>query len=83
MNELRLGKSVNLAGVTLTPIERVRVDGEAGPYATWFHATKDPVALLIQDAHTTQAFDITGRVLSVDALIERVPELAGSVLRGR
>ena len=75
MNELRAGAPVVVAGVTLIPLERLRVVSTAWRQDCWVHATKEAFALVICDAHGPHAVDADGHPLSIEHLIELVPEL--------
>lgn len=75
MNELRAGTPLVVAGVTLIPVERLRLVANARRQACWFQATKEAFALVICDAHRTYALDAGGHPLSIDHLFELVPKL--------
>jgi hypothetical protein len=79
LRELRAGAAVTLAGVTLIPIERVRVSSERQPHAVWLHATKEALAVVICDPAGPRVLDVWGREWPVGRFVAEIPEL-GSLL---
>ena len=79
MSELRAGDPITVAGITLIPIERVRIHCEKQPYAYWFNATKEAVAVVICEREGPRILDVEAHQRPIDALITEVPEL-GSLL---
>ena len=75
MNELRAGTPIVVAGVTLIPVERIRIVATEVQQACWLQATKDAFALVICDAHGQHAVDTDGYHLPIDHLLDLVPEL--------
>lgn len=75
MNELRVGVPVVVAGITLIPVERSRIVASARWQTCWLQATKEAFALVICGAHGLHAVDAVGHPLSIDYLLEMVPEL--------
>jgi hypothetical protein len=75
MSELRAGDPVTVAGVTLIPIERLRISAEKQPYAYWLDATKDVYALVICDHQGPRAVDVEAKERPVDEFITEIPEL--------
>lgn len=75
MNELRVGTPTVVAGVTLIPVERLRVVATHQLQGCWFQATKEVFALVIGSVHGACAMDVDGHPLPIDQLHELVPEL--------
>lgn len=80
MNELRVGTPVVVAGITLIPVERLRVITTARRQGCWFQATKEVFAVVICDANGAHAIDVNGHSLSIDYLHEKVLELQAVLL---
>lgn len=76
MNKLRTGTPVTVDGITLIPIERVRIRAEKQPNTYWFSITKEAVALVICDLEGPRAVDIDAHQRSVDQFITDIPGLA-------
>jgi len=75
MSELRAGAPITVAGITLIPIERVWTNSEKQPYAYWFNATKEAVAVVICELEGPRAVDVEAHERPIDELIVEVPEL--------
>lgn len=73
MNEqLRVGLSCSIAGVTLTPIERVQVIAFAGFGG---YVQKEPFAIIIRSEHRLRVMNIEGIDIPVEDLIKQLPQL--------
>ena len=75
MSELRTGAPIRVAGITLIPIERVRIDYEKQSSAYWLNATKEAVAVVICEREGPRIVDVEAHERPIDELITEVPEL--------
>jgi uncharacterized spore protein YtfJ len=75
MSELRVGTPITVAGITLIPIERVRINCEKQSYAYWINATKEAVAVVICEPEGPRIMDVEAHERHIDELIMLVPEL--------
>lgn len=80
MTEWRVGIPMAVNGLTLVPIERVVVEGDEKPNSFWFHASKEPVALVVCGLGPPYALNLGPPALSVEDLSRQVRGLE-SVLR--
>lgn len=83
MSELRAGTPITAAGITLIPIERVRIDSGTQPHAYWFNATKEAVAVVICAPEGPRAVDVQAHEWPLDELIAQVPELEAVLTKAR
>ena len=81
MDELQPGKPLTIANVTLIPIERTRIQSEAGNTGYWLAGFKEAFAIVACDATGAYAFGVDSEEIALDALIEKVPKLQ-SFLKG-
>ncbi|MGO9571488.1 MAG: hypothetical protein ACLP5H_28530 [Desulfomonilaceae bacterium] len=75
MSDLRMGKSISLNGINIIPIEKVSVRNYVLRRGYWVYASKEPVSIVVCDAHGVRAFDIQAPGLSLKELIVKVPGL--------
>lgn len=75
MSELRAGAPITVAGITLIPIERVRIVCEKQPYAYWLNASKEAVAVVICGVEGPRVVDVEARERPIDEFITEIPEL--------
>ena len=75
MSELRAGAPITVAGITLIPIERVRIHSEKQSYAYWLNATKEAVAVVICEREGLRIIDVEAHERHIDEFITVVPEL--------
>jgi hypothetical protein len=75
VSELRAGAPITVAGITLIPIERVRVSSEKQRTAYWLNAKKEAVAVVICDLEGPRAVDVEARERPIDEFIRDIPEL--------
>jgi hypothetical protein len=75
VSELRAGAPITLAGITLIPIERVRISAEKQRCACWLNATKEALAVVICDRDGPRALDVEAQELPIDELIGEIPDL--------
>jgi len=79
VNELHVGIPVVVAGVTLIPVERLRIVAEVRGQAGWLQATKKTFALVVCDADGTRAIGPNGQPLCIQHLFDAVPGLHASL----
>jgi len=73
----RLGRPVTVAAVTLWPVERVRLQDAGLPAAGL--GVLEPVAVVVRSPVGTAAFDLQGRSLPLQSLLQKLPELAAAL----
>jgi len=76
MNRLHAGTPITVAGITMIPIERLRIDSEKQPYAYVFNATKEVLAVVICGPEGPRIVDTEARERSIDEFITEIPALA-------
>ncbi len=81
MSELRAGAPITVAGMTLVPIERLRVDAGEQFGGCWCNATKEAVAVVICDPAGPRAVDVQARECPIEEFLHEIPELAAIVAR--
>jgi uncharacterized spore protein YtfJ len=79
MIELRAGAPMNVAGMTLIPIERIRIDSLCSAHGHWIQAIKEPVAVVLCTKRGARAIAVDGREQSLQTLCDRVPRLAAII----
>ncbi|TGG92851.1 hypothetical protein E4656_12040 [Natronospirillum operosum] len=77
--QLRMGNRIEVAGLSLIPIEQIRLQGDYNDRALWLHAQADPVALVICGAGQPYALSLGARALSLSELRRQLPELASAI----
>ena len=70
------GEPCRIGAVVLLPVERARLAGGALGGGRWIYASKEPVAVVVDDAGGVRALDLAGRILSLPVLCQRVEGLA-------
>lgn len=75
MSELRAGAPIAIAGVTLIPIERVRIWFEQQPDAYWLGAMKEALAVVVCNRTGARVVDMEARELPIDEFITQIPGL--------
>jgi hypothetical protein len=75
MSELRAGAPIAVAGITLIPIERVRITCEKQVRAYWLNATKEALAIVVCDPAGPRVVDVEAHELPVEGLLAQVPGL--------
>jgi hypothetical protein len=75
MSELRMDKPICVNGTNIIPIEKVYLGHYALRKGYWLYGSKEPVSIVVCDAHGLRAFDVQGRGLSLTELIGKVPGL--------
>ena len=75
MSDLHMGKPISLNGTNIIPIEKVYLGKYALRKGYWLYGSKEPVSIVVCDAHGVKAFDIQAHGLSLTELISKVPGL--------
>jgi len=76
MNQLQIGQTVKVDGVTIIPIEQISIEREARSHMLWWHGSKQVFALIIVSSGGINAMDTDARKINVEDLISRLPQLA-------
>ncbi len=75
MDELRAGNPLVAGKVTLVPIERYVIQSYTGDRGSWLSGLKEPFAVVVCDAIGIRAFDIKAKEISVESLVQKIPDL--------
>jgi uncharacterized spore protein YtfJ len=75
MSELRMGKPICLSGTNIIPIEKVCLSNYPLRKGYWLYGSKEPVSIVVCDAHGVRALDIQAHGMSLTELIREVPGL--------
>lgn len=76
MYELRAGNPLVADEVTLVPIEQWVIQSVTGEMGCWLSGLKEPFAIIVCDAIGIRAFDTEATEVTVESLIQQVPDLA-------
>ena len=79
MNELRAGEPYTIGTVTLVPIERIYIHCDRGKMGYRLTGFKEPHAVVICDTKGIHAFNTEAEEISLDLLIQVVPNLKASL----
>jgi hypothetical protein len=79
MDGLRAGNPMVASEVTIVPIERCFIQSDTGNMGFWLAGLKEPFAIIVCDAIGIRAFDTEATEISVESLIQKIPDL-GAVL---
>lgn len=79
MKKLCAGKPVEIAGVTLIPVEWMTISAQQESGHTWLQATKEVVAMLICEADKTHLLDVNGESLPLEYWLPKVEGLESAV----
>ncbi|MCH8552906.1 MAG: hypothetical protein LAT62_13285 [Natronospirillum sp.] len=71
-----MGKPIEVAGLSMVPIEQIRLQGDNNDGALWLHAQVDPFALVVCGAGQPYAVGMDAGELSLAELLRQLPELA-------
>jgi len=75
ISQLRTGTPITVAGITLIPIERLRISFEKQPYVYWLNVTKEALAVVICDSEGPRVVDVEAHERSIGEFIAAMPEL--------
>jgi len=76
-----IGSPVTIAGITLILVTRLSLNCQPSGSSIFFSGLKQPVSLVVASPSTKKAFEITGKEIPLDQLIQEVPGLAGMLER--
>jgi hypothetical protein len=79
MEKLRVGEQIVAGGVTLVPVERCLIESDASETICWLSGLKEPFAIIVCDTTGIRAFDTEATEISIETLIQKIPDL-GAVL---
>jgi len=75
METLRAGRPLTVGSVTLLPIERTVTHAQRFMAHWWFVVAKEPHALVVRDAGGVRAVAVAAVQVSLERLLEEVPDL--------
>ncbi len=73
--EVTIGTPVAVAGVTLIPVTKVSLNYWWGNGSLAFFGVKQPIGVVVVSQSTKRAFRVTGEEVSLDQLIQEVPDI--------
>jgi hypothetical protein len=79
MDELRAGNPIVAGEITLVPIERCFIQSDTGDMGCWLSGLKEPYAIILCDSVGIRAFDTEATEISVESLIQKIPDLGAVV----
>jgi hypothetical protein len=76
MEKKRLaGNPITIAGITLILVTRSSINCQPSGSNIFFFGLKQPVNIVVASQSAKRAFDINGREIPLDKLIQEVPSL--------
>jgi uncharacterized spore protein YtfJ len=75
MSDLQMGKPICLNGTNIIPIEKVYLRNFTLGKGFWLYGSKEPVSVVVCDAHGVRTLDIQAHGLSLTELVREVPGL--------
>ena len=76
-----IGSPVAIAGITLILVTKMSLNCQPGGNNIFFSGVKQPVGIVVASPSTKKAFDITGKEIPLNQLIQEAPGLAGILER--
>jgi hypothetical protein len=67
---------VAIAGMTLILVTRLSLHCQPVGGGIFFSGIKQPISIVVASPSTKKAFDVTGKAISLDQLIQEDPSLA-------
>lgn len=77
--EITIGEPIAIGDVTLIPITKVSLNYECGNAGISFFGFKHPVAVIVISTSAKTAFRIDGEEVSIDHLIQEIPDLKATI----
>ena len=77
--EITIGEPIAIGSITLVPITKVSLNYECGNTGILFFGSKQPVAVIVISASAKTAFRINGEEVSIDHLIQEMPDLKATI----
>jgi uncharacterized spore protein YtfJ len=76
-----VGSPVAIAGITLVLVTKMSLSCQPSGSNIFFSGAKQPIGIVVASPSTKKAFEITGKEIPLDQLIQEVPGLAGMLER--
>ena len=70
-----ISSPVAIAGTTLIPVVKSSLKCQSSGSAIFFSGVKQPVSIVVASPSAKKAFEITGKEIPLDQLIQEVPGL--------
>ena len=70
-----ISKPVAVAGTTLIPVVKSSLNCQSNGNTIFFSGIKQPVSIVVASPSEKKAFEITGKEIPLDQLIQEVPAL--------
>ncbi|WP_455205088.1 hypothetical protein [Kaarinaea lacus] len=80
MNQLQIGKPIQIAELTIIPVEQIITNSDVSESSGWWFGSKELYALLVRTPKQTLAFDKNAQKLHLSNLISNVPKLGEYLL---
>lgn len=72
---LTAGNPITIAGITLILVTRLSINCQPSGSSIFFFGVKQPVNIVVASQSAKRAFEISGKEIPLDKLIEEVPRL--------
>jgi hypothetical protein len=72
-----IGSPVAVAGITLILVTKLSLSCQPNGSIIFFFGLKEPLSFVVASPSTKKAFEITGKEIPLNQLIQEVPGLAG------
>jgi hypothetical protein len=76
-----ISSPVTIAGITLIPITKLSLNCQPVGSNIFFSGIKQPVGIVVASPSTKKAFEITGKEIPLNQLIQDTPGLGGILER--
>jgi hypothetical protein len=71
MRRVRLGKAVEVSGISIVPVERLVINGACHPRGIAISAEIEPMGIIVDDGTKRWAIGINGERLDIDELMKQ------------
>jgi len=68
MRQLRQGKTIEISGLSIIPVECIVIDGDCHPHGIAIVVEQTPIGIILDDGSQRWAIGIDGKILDLDAL---------------
>jgi uncharacterized spore protein YtfJ len=75
------GSPIATAGITLILITKLSLSCQPNGSSIFFFGLKEPVSFVVMSPSAKRAFEITGKEIPLDQLIQEIPALASMLER--
>ena len=72
---LTAGNPITIAGITLILVTRLSINCQPSGSNIFFFGAKQPVSIVVASQSVKRAFEISGKEIPLDKLIQEVPSL--------